>query len=65
MELLIAGVVAIVIVIATIIRDLRQKSRRTRAGSDPQSERALRDFRHGRTLGQLHFVGLDNTGDRR
>lgn len=65
MELLILGVVATVIVIATIIRDLWQKSRRTRAGSDPESERALRDFRHGRTIGLSHFVGLDNSGDRR
>lgn len=65
MELLILGVVAVVVVIATIIRDVLKKSRRTRAGSDPESERALRDFRHGRTNGLSHFVGLDNTGDRR
>ena len=65
MELLILGAAAIFVMIATIIRDLRQKSRRTRAGLDPESERALRDFRHGRTIGLSHFVGLDNTGHRR
>ena len=32
---------------------------------DPESERALRDFRRGATLGQSHVVGLDNTGHRR
>jgi hypothetical protein len=65
MELLILGIAAVLIVIATIIRDLRQKSWRMRTGSDPESERALRDFKHGRTVGLSHFVGLDNTGHRR
>lgn len=65
MELLFLGVAAVSIVIATVIRDLRQKPRRTRASSDPESERALRDFRHGRTIGLSHFVGLDNSGHRR
>ncbi|WP_018773545.1 hypothetical protein [Arthrobacter sp. 131MFCol6.1] len=65
MELLILGIAAVLIVIATIIRDLRQKSCRMRTGSDPESERALRDFKHGRTVGLSHFVGLDNTGHRR
>jgi len=65
MELLILGIAAVLIVIATIIRDLRQKSWRMRTGSYPESERALRDFKHGRTVGLAHFVGLDNTGHRR
>lgn len=65
MELLILAGAAVLIVIATIVRDLRQKSRRIRAGSDPESERAVRDFRHGKTVGLSQFVGLDNTGHRR
>ena len=65
MELLILGIAAVLIVIATIIRDLRQKSWRMRTGSDPESERALSDFKHGRAVGLSHFVGLDNTGHRR
>jgi len=65
MELLILGIVAVLIVMATITRDLRQKSWRMRTGSDPESERALRDLKHGRAVGLSHFVGLDNTGHRR
>ncbi|MGO4803794.1 hypothetical protein AB4089_01540 [Arthrobacter sp. 2MCAF15] len=65
MELLILGGAAALVVIATIVRDVRHKSRRRRTVSNAESERALRDFRRGRTSGLSHFVGLDNTGHRR
>lgn len=65
MEWILLGIAALVIIVASIWRDVSRRSLRPPAGSDPESERALRDFHRGRTLGQSHFVGLDNSGHRR
>lgn len=65
MEWIVLGIVALVIIGASIWRDLSRRSLRPPAGSDPDSERELRDSYRGKTLGQSHFVGLDNTGHRR
>lgn len=63
MEWIFWGIGALVIIIASIWRDISRKSVRPPRGSD--SERELRDFHRGQTLGHSHFVGLDNTGHRR
>ncbi len=65
MEWIILGVGAMVVIIGSIWRDIARKSVRPPLGSDPDSERELRDFHRGHTLGLSHFVGLDNTGHRR
>jgi len=65
MEWILLGIAALVIIVASIWRDVSRKSLRPPAGADPDSERALRDFHRGHTLGHSHFVGLDNTGHRR
>ena len=65
MELLIVGVGAALLVVATIVRDLATRRKHVRPGADPESERARRELQRGKTLGQSHFVGLDNTGDHR
>lgn len=64
MEWILLGIAALVIIVASIWRDVSKKSLRPPAGSDPDSERALRDVHRGQTLGHSHFVGLDNTGHR-
>ncbi|MEW1782964.1 hypothetical protein AB0305_12295 [Arthrobacter sp. NPDC080086] len=65
MEWILLGIAALVIIVASIWRDVSRKSLRPPAVSGPDSERALRDFHRGQTLGNSHFVGLDNTGHRR
>ncbi len=65
MELTILAVVAGLLVVASIVRDLLTRRKHARHGADPESERARRDIQHSKTLGQSHFVGLDNTGHRR
>lgn len=65
MELLLLAVSAGVLVVATVVRDLLTRRKHARLGSDPDSERARRDVQRAKTLGQSHFVGLDNTGHRR
>lgn len=65
MELLLLAVSAGVLVVATVVRDLLTRRKNARLGSDPDSERARRDVQRAKTLGQSHFVGLDNTGHRR
>jgi hypothetical protein len=65
MEWIILGIGALVVIVGSIWRDISRKSVRPPLGSDPDSERELRDFHRGHTLGHSHFVGLDNTGHRR
>ncbi|SDL71830.1 hypothetical protein SAMN04487916_11362 [Arthrobacter sp. ov407] len=65
MEWIVLGIGALVIIVVSIWRDISRRALRSSAGSDPESERQLRDFHRGQTLGHSHFVGLDNTGHRR
>lgn len=64
MELLLLAIGAGLLVVASVVRDLFRR-KHARLGSDPESERARRDIQRAKTLGQSHFVGLDNTGHRR
>ena len=64
MELLLLAIGAGVLVVATVVRDLIRR-KQARLGTDADSERARRDIQRAKTLGQSHFVGLDNTGHRR
>ncbi|WP_223987700.1 hypothetical protein [Arthrobacter sp. NicSoilB8] len=65
MEWLLLVVGGLVLIAASIWRDVSRKSARPPAASDQESERQLRDFHRAQTLGHSHFVGLDNTGHRR
>ncbi|SEI96639.1 hypothetical protein SAMN04487917_103157 [Arthrobacter sp. yr096] len=62
MQLLGVVIAAGLLIVATIALYLLKWKKQRPVDSDPESERALRDFRHGKTLGQSHYVGLDNTG---
>lgn len=64
-ELIVIGIGAGFLIVANIVRDLLTKRSHARLGSDPESERARRDIQRAKTLGNSHFVGLDNTGHRR
>ncbi|MCD4849390.1 hypothetical protein LN996_01055 [Arthrobacter sp. AK01] len=63
MELLGVAIAAGLLIVASIAVYLRRRTKQRRpVDSDPESERALRDFRRGKTLGQSQYGGLDNTG---
>ncbi|MCU1522308.1 MAG: hypothetical protein JWN19_2693, partial [Arthrobacter sp.] len=58
MELLILGIGAGLLIVATIVRDLWTRAKHTRLGTDAESDRARRDLQTAKTLGHSHFVGL-------
>jgi hypothetical protein len=59
------GAGAVLLIIATMVRDLLTRAKHSRLGTDTQAESVRRDIQRAKTLGQSHFVGLDNTGHHR
>ena len=65
MEWLGVVIAAGLLIVASIALYLLRRTKQRPVDPDPESERALRDFHRGKTLGHSHYVGLDNTGHSR